>query len=210
MASDEELISKYGRLCGHVAQALVKKSSNLTQEDAQDFASAAMMKLIKCPAHHRHEDPYIRTIINNAIRNVWRKRIGQLNAECVPIVDDPSSSSRRVAQGDKGPGWRAHTLGLNAGPRPPSDLKFIISKLSGDGLPDRTQRKFDAETLAGLINSLPSVERTILQLHFGLSGCKSISQRQIAKKLGRSRDWVEPRLVRGIQLVREQVGQPAY
>lgn len=196
MASDEELISKYGRLCGHVAQALVKKSSNLTQEDAQDFASAAMMKLIKCPAHHRHEDPYIRTIINNAIRNVWRKRIGQLNAEATQLD---------LREGQKG-GTDWHHGAIHNG----IERRLLLSKLSGDGLPDRTQRKFDAETLAGLINSLPSVERTILQLHFGLSGCKSISQRQIAKKLGRSRDWVEPRLVRGIQLVREQVGQPAY
>lgn len=205
MASDEELISKYGRLCGHVAQALVKKSSNLTQEDAQDFASAAMMKLIKCPAHHRHEDPYIRTIINNAIRNVWRKRIGQLNAESVPLLGLQGNGHNTG-----GRTWRAETLGFSQCSQSGRDVKFILSKLSGDGLPDRTQRKFDAETLAGLINSLPSVERTILQLHFGLSGCKSISQRQIAKKLGRSRDWVEPRLVRGIQLVREQVGQPAY
>lgn len=194
MASDEELISKYGRLCGHVAQALVKKSSNLTQEDAQDFASAAMMKLIKCPAHHRHEDPYIRTIINNAIRNVWRKRIGQLNAEATQL-DFQETQNRGE--------FPAHVHSR-------CERRLLLSKLSGDGLPDRTQRKFDAETLAGLINSLPSVERTILQLHFGLSGCKSISQRQIAKKLGRSRDWVEPRLVRGIQLVRDQVGQPAY
>lgn len=183
MISDQDLIEKYGRLCGFVAQTLVRKSSHLTQEDAEDFAASAHLKLIKCPPNHRHEDPYIRTIINNAIRTAWGRRIKQLNAECFSIElpkDEHIAPSTRIN-------------------------KLIMERTSGDGLPDRTQRKYDAGKMAVKVQELASVERTVMELHYGLNGCKPISLAQIARKLGRSKSWAFLRVRAGADEVRQSI-----
>jgi len=83
----EEFVERYRRLAGHIAWTFVRRSHReispvvLTQEDAEDFASCALLKLVKCPPQFRDQKPYVNLLIVNGIITAWRKRLKQLESE---------------------------------------------------------------------------------------------------------------------------------
>lgn len=199
--TDTELVEKYGKLCGHIAWAFVRRSqsaakfdeqisSALGSEDAEDLAGAALLSLIKCPAAHRHEPPYVKRLIVNAIIKAWRKRLRVIEIE-------------RGAPRSLGP---FRSIGGEQGiSHPVSELGDWFDTQPGpDGLAGKTQTAFDYATVVSLLPKIPQAERIVLELSFGI-GCKAFAERQIAKKLGRNRSWVTSRLHRGILRLRESL-----
>lgn len=195
--STEQFVEKYRNLAGHIAWTFIKRSHRdvspivLTQEDAEDFASCALLKLVKCPPEYRDQKYFVNRLIVNAIITAWRKRLKQLETErdqdCIrPLL------ANEAARHDSG--RRDHD---------------IFDRLPGpDGLHGKTQVKFDSAAVINLLPTIPEVERLVIELNFGL-GCPALAVERIGKKLGRSKSWVELRLSRGILRIREQLtGQP--
>jgi RNA polymerase sigma factor (sigma-70 family) len=81
LITDEQLVEQYYKLCGHISWSFVRKNDTLGTEDAEDFASAALVGLLKCPQKHRGNKFYIQVLIQNRIITAWRKRLKQLGAE---------------------------------------------------------------------------------------------------------------------------------
>ena len=195
--SDEQFIEKYRRLCGHIAWDFVKRSHRdvspiaLTQEDAEDFASCALLKLVKFPAKHRgkpYEKYYVQRTIENAITTAWRKRLKQLGME-----QEATGRSMDLSIYDDGAGNR-------------DNFGDIFDRLPGpDGLAGKTQTKFDFATVVALLPNLPNSERVVVELTFGLNGAEPFTRKRIAKKLGRTEWWTETKLRSAILRMRAQI-----
>lgn len=171
--TETEFIEKYRRLCGHIAWDFVKRSHRdvspifLTQEDAEDFASCALLKLLRCPEQHRDNKWYVQRIIENAIVTAWRKRLKQLGAE-----QEANKRSLSLTADE----YQGDIFDLLPGP---------------DGLAGKTQTKFDYAKVIALMPKLPDAQRIVLELSFGLNGCQACSPQRIAKKLGRTEWWAQ-------------------
>src|SRR5437868_1160855 len=133
--SDAELVEKYRRLCGYIARHFVAKGANdqehlnsrlLGPHDAEDMASVALISLVKCPAAHRHEKPYVNRLIVNAIIKEWHKKL-------------------RLVAKEQPKGLAANS----------EDNDFWDRLPGADGLPGRTQIKFDSEKAVNALNCLP-------------------------------------------------------
>ncbi len=200
MQADQELgefVERYRRLAGHIAWTFVKRSHRdispvvLTQEDAEDFASCALLKLVKCPPQYRDQKFFVNRLIVNAIITSWRKRLKQIETERSPYritghVDFGDDSPTRKER-DPSPDW--------------------FDTLEGrDGVHTSTALKFDSLKVSNILPQLPQAERLVLELNFGL-GCPAVGVERIGKKLGRSKSWVELRLNRGLKIIREQLAQ---
>jgi RNA polymerase sigma factor (sigma-70 family) len=199
--SNQELVDKYGRLAGFLAWRFVRQNHKalpfkdqdhplLGTEDAEDLASAALVKLVRCPMEHRHEPGYVKTLITNAIINAWHKRLKTLRAE---------RQAREV--------WESGEFGPHGGDRQaPGEVTTLLERV-----PDSTdmelniQSQMDSTLAAGRVTNLPAPERIVIELSFGLNGCKPVGLDRIAKKLGRSRWWAEVRLKKGIERLREDL-----
>lgn len=206
--TDTQFMEKYRRLCGHIAWDFVRRSHRdvspitLTQEDAEDFASCALIKLMayhRSPNWTKHGDNkwYVQRIIENAITTAWRKRLKQMYSE-------QEGNDRTLPIKLKGERWQyGEWESANSKHGDPFD------QLPGpDGLAGKTQTKFDFATIVALIPSLPNSERVVVELTFGLNGAESFSRKLIAKKLGRTEWWVETKQHSAIQRIREQI-QPS-
>jgi len=193
---DAEFIEKYRRLCGHIAWDFVKRSHRdvspiaLTQEDAEDFASCALIKLLKCPTQHRDNKWYVQRVIENAITTAWRKRLKQLGQEReVQTVrgelDIPSPANHYGARSEGG-----DLLDMLRGP---------------DGLAGKTQIKFDFAKVNSVLPTLPNSERIVVELTFGLNGAEPFTLKRIAKKLGRTEWWTETKLRMALLRMRAKI-----
>lgn len=200
--STEEFIEKYRRLAGHIAWTFVRRSHKeispivLTQEDAEDFASCALLKLVKCPPQYRDQKFFVNRLIVNAIITAWRKRLKQMETEW----DQCMLGS--VIHKNGGNTGSHHNGGIEDTREGNSD---IFDRLPGpDGLHGKTQVKFDSATAMAFLPNIPQAERLVIELNFGL-GCPPCGVERIGKKLGRSKTWVELRINRGILRIREQL-----
>jgi len=212
--SDTEFIEKYRRLCGHIAWDFVRRSHRdvspitLTQEDAEDFASCALIKLMayhRSPNWSKHGDNkwYVQRIIENAITTAWRKRLKQMGTE-------REGTERNLKLSKLGDHPTSFNDGQNFGASlVTANYADVFDRLPGpDGMAGKTQTKFDFATVVALIPSLPNAERVVVELAFGLNGAESFSRKRIAKKLGRTEWWVETKQQAAIQRIREQI-QPS-
>lgn len=213
--SDTQFIEKYRRLCGHIAWDFIKRSHRdvspikLTQEDAEDFASCALIKLTayyRSPNWTKHGDNkwYVQRIIENAIVTAWRKRLKQMATE----REGTERNLKLTHLGYEHPS-SFNDGGQQFGVTGTSTCVDLFDRLPGpDGLAGKTQTKFDFATVVALIPSLPNAERVVVELTFGLNGAESFSRKRIAKKLGRTEWWVESKQQAAIQRIREQI-QPS-
>lgn len=194
--TDEELIAKYSRYCGYWAKYFMQRENpNHDVErgsvadrycDVEDLASDAMLKLIKCPAEHRHEHAYVTKLIIRAIIDGLRKKRSILAREWQP----------------------PHHVGSSGGGQFESQtVTDYFDALPGpDGLAGKTQFKFDLAKAQAYLEYLPLAERLVVELHFGLTGLRPASERQIGKKLGRTEFWVQRRLSSGLTQLRKSMG----
>lgn len=195
----EQFVEKYRKLAGYIAWTFVKRSHReispvvLTQEDAEDFASCALLKLVKCPPDKYDQKPYVNLLIVNAIITAWRKRLKQMEVEKSPSL--PSLHSiKEMEFGDGPPGETS----------PRTAIDFFDTLEGRDGVHSSTATKFDFAKVSNLLPNLPQAERLVIELNFGL-GCPPCGVERIGKKLGRSKTWVELRISRGILRIREQL-----
>lgn len=84
--SNEELVQQYSRLAGHFAWDFVRRSATLGSEDAEDFASSAIVKLLQCPLAYRTEPAYVKRLILNSVIKDWRKALQ--NSERYTSIED--------------------------------------------------------------------------------------------------------------------------
>lgn len=181
--TDQELVEKYGQLCGHIAWDFVRKNPDqLKREDAEEFASAALLRLIKCPAPKRRSKPYINVLIKNEIIRHWHRRLRQLKREADDKIVLPAHANNDHDSGNE------RLMDRFPDPRP------LHAELMHSA--------FDQAKVLQLLPELCESERVVIELSFGLNGAKSFSQERIAKKLGRTRYWVESRLQVGIKNLR--------
>lgn len=73
--TNEQLVEEYGRLAGHLAWDMVRRSATLGSEDAEDFASSAICRLIQCPPQYRDQPAYVKRILLNSVIKDWRKTL---------------------------------------------------------------------------------------------------------------------------------------
>ena len=185
--TETEFIEKYRRLCGHIAWDFVKRSHRdvspifLTQEDAEDFASCALLKLLRCPEQHRDNKWYVQRIIENAIVTAWRKRLKQLGAE-----QEANKRSLSLTADE----YQGDIFDLLPGP---------------DGLAGKTQTKFDYAKVIALMPKLPDAQRIVLELSFGLNGATPCSPQRIAKKLGRTEWWAQKTFKAAIKNIQSEL-----
>jgi RNA polymerase sigma factor (sigma-70 family) len=187
--SDQELFDKYGRLCGYIAQRFIhridsngERHNDLQGQDAEEFASAARISLLKMPQKYRTNPYVIQRSITNAIIDAWRKRIKQTRNEWQPP---------QIARENSGP------------------EDYFDSLPGRDGLAEHTQVALDIGKALAILPLLSCSERTVIELHFGLNDCQPCTSDRIAKKLGRSERWVSMRLEVGLKHLRERiVGKP--
>lgn len=209
MLSNQELVDKYGRLCGYVAWRFVRQNHKaqpfkdqaeplLGTADAEDLASAALVKLLKCPMEHRHEPPYIRALISNAIINAWHKRLKTLRAE-VPPQENTRLLKRWAEGGNAVRGTNNSQVDMHH--------EEILDRVPDDGdIEEEIQSSMDSALAAERVNQLPIPERVVIELSFGLNGCKPCGIERIAKKLSRTKWWVQTRHDAGIKRLRENLG----
>lgn len=199
--TDLELVEKYGKLCGHIAWTFVARgrkhardgeqiNKDFGTEDAEDLASLALIGLIKCPAAHRHEPPYVKRLIVNHIIKGWHKMCRHKNAE--------------QQQPDLGNAFESSNEGAL---RTSSHYHDFFDMQPGrDGLAGHTQVKYDSRAVLAILPQLPESERIVMELSFGLTpGCEPLGLERIARKLGRTKYWAEIRLNKGISRIREEL-----
>lgn len=73
--TDEQLVIQYGNFCGYMARLFVRKNKQLSNEDAEDIASFALLRLIQCPRDHRHEPPYVKRLITNSVIKAYQSTV---------------------------------------------------------------------------------------------------------------------------------------
>jgi DNA-directed RNA polymerase specialized sigma24 family protein len=198
--TDQELVEKYGRYCGYWARHFLcreirredeRANASATQSEAEDLASIALIQLVKCPQRYRGEKKYVtRVIINGVLEGLrTRRKIKQFEWQ-------PPRTVRRA-------GIHSHSLGsLDDG----NQTEYFDSLPGPDGLAGKTQIKFDSSTACRMLESLPIAEKIVLELHFGLTGLRPASERQISKKLSRPEFWVQRRLQVGLIHMRQKMG----
>jgi len=208
--TDVEFIEKYRRLCGHIAWDFVRRSFRdvspitLTQEDAEDFASCALLKLVKFPEKHKgtkYEKFYVQRTIENAITTAWRKRLRNLQLELdgtrLKISQPRAGQYPRTAfvyKDEDGFGFKGE-----------DDIFNRMPSADGERLMDQKLRDIDASRYLALIPTLPTAERIVIELTFGLNGAEAFSRKRIAKKLGRTEWWTESKLKSAILRMRSQI-----
>ena len=74
-------------------------------------------------------------------------------------------------------------------------------------LPALIDRRLDAEKLAALVAGLPTRERQVVRMRYGLSGGAPLTQQEIARKLGISRSYVSRIEKKAIASLREGFGE---
>lgn len=203
--TDIDLVEKYGKFCGFMAwqfvsrgQTAAKRENQLTSlhtEDAEDLASIAMIGLLKCPAAHRHEPPYVKRLIINHIIKGWHKMNRWKGAEQqAPTGGDEGSIERTAAP--------SRSFDYTWG----SGRDFFDNLPGRDGLAGYTALKYDSAAVLAILPLLPESERLVIELSFGLlPGTEAIGLDRIARKLGRTKYWADIRLQKGLVRVREHL-----
>jgi RNA polymerase sigma factor (sigma-70 family) len=200
--SVEQFVERYRKLAGYIAWTFVRRSHReispvvLTQEDAEDFASCALLKLVKCPPDKYDQKPYVNLLIVNAIITAWRKRLKQINAETNP---ESGHVTHRMTHRKGNPMRRDadRTVIDTSG-------SFFDTLDGHDRGHENSDTQFDFTKAIKFLPDLPHAERLVIELNFGL-GCPPCGVERIGKKLGRSKTWVELRISRGILRIREQL-----
>lgn len=82
--SNAELVKDYSKLAGYLSWQFVRRSATLGSEDAEDFASSAIVRLIQCPFQYRDQPAYIKRLILNSIIKDCNKALKMAERE-VPI-----------------------------------------------------------------------------------------------------------------------------
>ena len=210
--SRAEFIDKYRRLCGHIAWDFVRRSHRdvspitLTQEDAEDFASCALVKLASFPEKHigqSYEKYYVQRTIENAITTAWRKRLRTMQLE----TDGTRLRVYSRECGRKGPAAYVYEGDIGTGRE--GDIFDRLPKADGEVMAANVLRDIDVARVASLLPSLPNAERVVVELTFGLNGAESFSRKRIAKKLGRTEWWAESKLNSALLRIREQISSQA-
>lgn len=73
--TNDQLVTQYSNLAGFLAWDFVKRSGTLGSEDAEDFASSAIVRLLQCPQQYRSEPAYVKRLILNSVIKDWRKTL---------------------------------------------------------------------------------------------------------------------------------------
>jgi RNA polymerase sigma factor (sigma-70 family) len=208
--TQEQFIEHYRRLCGHIARSFIgrrkqrlddasgKASSDLFAEfpnllskradlDAQDLASAALVRLARCPSGKWDQPYYVKRLIVNAIIDELKKLDHVFNHEWCPntVAHD------RSARGEPGPRY---------------EVDFFDTLPGRDGLAQSTQIKYDSSTITSALAVLSQGERLVISFYFGLNGMRPRRERAIAAALGRTQFWVERRLSAGLNRLRKEIG----
>ena len=215
----EQFVEQYRRLCGHIARSFVAKRKRQLEEgasglqpwenhrsgrlpamanmtlkcNAEDLASAALVKLTQCPKEYWNQtgrngrNNYVERVIMNAIIDEFAKQKKVENHEFCPF------------NVETGPDIGKYDFSHDA-------QDFFDTQPGRDGLAQATQMKFDAERVKDCLGSLTEGERLVIQFYFGLNGLKPLGQRAIADKLARTTFWVEHRMTSGLMKLRKELG----
>jgi RNA polymerase sigma factor (sigma-70 family) len=210
--SREQLIEQYHRLCGHIARKFVQRwkrkleaagldladefgksgkwETNTPQfasvflvQKSQDLASAAIVRLMKCPEKYWNQPYYVKRLIVNAIIDEQKAQQKVFEHEWQP--PEFGSSTRSGA-------FEAHD--------------WFDTQPGRDGLAEATRVKFDAAAVQEKFSALSQGERLVIELYFGLNNTPAIKEYAIASKLGRTREWVDRRLKSGLNVIRREIG----
>ncbi|MDD2648133.1 MAG: RNA polymerase sporulation sigma factor SigK [Eubacteriales bacterium] len=76
-----------------------------------------------------------------------------------------------------------------------------------DSVITQVDKKLTIEKIKEAVKQLPTRERTVMEMRYGILGGKMYPQRDIAKALGISRSYVSRVEKRAIELLREQTGE---
>jgi DNA-directed RNA polymerase specialized sigma24 family protein len=155
------------------------------QTDAQDLASAALLKLAMCPKRLWNEPYAVKRLIVNAIIDESRKQ-------------------QKVFENE----WQApHTVGNsgNKGERVHSD-DWFDTQPGRDGLAEHTRIKLDSEKIQRALDCLNDGERLVITLFYGLETDAPLKEYAIASRLGRTVKWTQNRLQSGLARIRQEIG----
>jgi RNA polymerase sigma factor (sigma-70 family) len=166
------------------SQVRAAMATRTLQFNAEDLASAALVKLTQCPQVYWNQtgrngrNNYVERVIMNAIIDEFAKQ-------------------KKV---------ESHELCASEPYGDPDYHDFFDTLPGRDGLAEATQIKFDAERVKSCLGSLTEGERLVIQFYFGLNGLKPLGQRAIADKLARTPFWVEHRMTSGLMKLRKELG----
>jgi RNA polymerase sigma factor (sigma-70 family) len=199
-----EFIEKYRRLCGHIARNFIWRRKRQLEEsnghdnselsrrndvDAQDLASAALLRLAKVKEQYWDQPHYVKKAIVTAIIDETRKQEKWFKNEFCPYQGIWITRNRKGT-----------THGTN-------DTEDYFDSLPGrDGLATQVQSSHDSATLQEAIQVLTDSERTVITIFFGLNNLQHKRERAIAQSLGKTKFWVERRLHSGLNRLRKEIG----
>ena len=74
-----------------------------------------------------------------------------------------------------------------------------------DMVEDEAIRRMNMAQVREILKTLPSRERTVLEMRYGLLGGRALMQHEVAEKMGISRSYVSRIETRAIELIRDQL-----
>lgn len=187
--TDEQLVEKYSKLCTHIAWSFVTKANHTK---AQPFAKRGGdhqewdRRLTAVDAEDFAADALMKLL---RCPQQYRTEHSYVLRLIINTVINSHKKRSRVVHYETRVGGNWDLEGEWEQPAP-------LEKVD--------PYDFAAHDIENLdFSSLTEPELTVLRLHFGLDGAEGLSEKVIARKLGRTQWWVQTRLRQGLQKLRQ-------
>lgn len=183
-AAREELIVHNLRLVVYIARKFENTSTAL--EDLISIGTIGLIKAVNtfCPDKNIKLATYASRCIENEILMHLRKTSSRKNEISIdePINIDYDGNELLISD---------------------------ILGSEGDEISLRIEQEDERDLLHAVVNELPAREKRIMEMRFGLDGCREYTQKQVAVKLGISQSYISRLEKRIIKKIKKKIEKSA-
>jgi RNA polymerase sigma factor (sigma-70 family) len=164
--TDELLLEFWERFVYHIS-SIASRTYKLTEEDREDLIAEIKMSLLKLSPLNRPFEGYIKTVINNGLRDALRKLVAR---GATPGKNWKSSITMDFYQATPRKDGEEDTEDIDrALPVPDSPEHNLLNRVD----------------VSKAVTTLQPEQRLIVELYFGLNG-EEVSLNEIGKRMGMS------------------------
>jgi len=188
--SNERILLQYGNLAKFFVRRYARMFG-LSREQYDDALQSVFAEICKAAPSYRN-GPGMNVVIRTKTLDVM-KRITKSKVEMAAGL---MRENRETFRGDfEGEHWTLSGIDMDKGTcwNEPSTAPPNLVHV-------------DVGFISRHLDSLPSTERTVLSLLYGLDGNESFSEAIVSKKLGRNRWWVMRKHAHGIARLQKSLG----
>lgn len=159
-------------------------------------AVAGQARTIRLPVHLTEQLSRYRRIAGDLTAELGREPTTHEAAQRMGVKDDQLESLRKAS---------AATVSLDApvGAGEEKRLVDVLERVAEVSLHEEAVAALLRDDLRSALQVLPPIERTVLELHFGLGGKPAQTHAQIGQRLGITQEWARQLEARALSRLRE-------